>query len=118
MLPPTRTALLSHVTCANCISMRDKSYTTTCTGLPPIEENGWRFEGDAYIPVRCLAMPGPTAVTELTKCGCTTGCVGARCKCYRNKLPCTPLCKWYATSCENVINDYIREGDIEDEDDE
>ena len=91
--------------------MRDKSYIFSC----PVEENGWLVEGSVYKPVKCLEEPTPKAVTELTKCGCKSGCVG---KCYSNKLPCTPLCKCYATECANVIKDDIRAGDIEDEDDE
>ena len=33
-LPPTRATLLSHITRANYIAMRDKSYTTHCPVLP------------------------------------------------------------------------------------
>lgn len=117
-LPPTRATILPHITRANYIAMRDKSYTSSCPVLPPIEENGWLVEGTVYKPVKCLEEPAPKAVIELTKCGCKSGCVGSRCKCYSNKLPCTPLCKCYATECANVIKEDVREGDIEDEDDE
>ena len=41
ILPPTRVSLLPHVTRANFMAMRDKSYTTSCPDLPPIKENGW-----------------------------------------------------------------------------
>ena len=50
MLPPTRAALLPHIACVNYISMRDKSYTTTCPNLPPIEDNGWSLENGVYVP--------------------------------------------------------------------
>ena len=98
--------------------MRDISYTFSCPVLPPIEETGWLVKGSVYKPVKCLEEPAPKGVIELTKCDCKSGCVGSRCKCYSNKLPCTPLCKCYATKCANVIKDDIRAGDIEDEDDE
>ena len=57
MLPPTRAALLPHIPRANYIAMRDKSYTTSCLALPPIEENGWNVKEGVYVPVRCLALP-------------------------------------------------------------
>ena len=71
-----------------------------------------------FVPVRYHAPPAPKAVIELTKCGWKLGCVGSRCKCYSNKLPCTPLCKCFATECAKVIKDDVQEVDIEDEYDE
>ena len=40
-LLPKSASLLPHIMCANFMAMRDKSYTTSCPDLPPIEENGW-----------------------------------------------------------------------------
>ena len=48
MLPPTRASLLPHILCANYVTMRDKSYVTTCPELPPIEENGWSSESGGF----------------------------------------------------------------------
>ena len=73
MLPPTRASLLPHILCANYVTMRDKSYVTTCPELPPIEENGWSSESGGDVPIRCLALPAPKAVLELIKCGCKAG---------------------------------------------
>lgn len=112
MLPPTRAALLPHITRSNYISMRDKSYVISSPKLPAIEENGWLLNKGAYMPVRCLTMPAPRAVIELTKCACKTGCSG-RCSCCQNGLRCTPLCKCYAADCTNIISREVRE----DEDD-
>ena len=41
-----------------------------CPDLPPIEANGCNAEKGLYIPVRCLALPTPQAVSliELIKC--------------------------------------------------
>ena len=113
MLPPTRAALLPHITRANYIAMRDKSYTTNCPTLLPIEENGWSAkEGSRlYVPTRCLILPAPRAVIELTKCGCKAGCKGW-CSCCKNGLPCTPLCKCYGADCGNMIAKNI---DVDDE---
>ena len=115
MLPPTRAVLLPHITRANYTSMRDKSYYTRCPNLPPINKNGWSLENEDYVPVRCLTLPAPQAVLELTKCTCRSGCRG-RCSCYKNGLPCTPLCKCYGADCSNAINNDqlgVDEGDDE-----
>ena len=56
-LPPTRAAILPHVTRANYIAMRDRSYTFSCPVLPLIEETGWLVEGSVYKPVKCLEEP-------------------------------------------------------------
>ena len=116
MLPPTRAAVLPHIMRANYIAMRDKAYISNFPALPPIDENGWRVEEGVYYPVRCLALPAPRAVIELTKCGCKTGCKGSRCNCVKNKLPCTPLCKCYGTDCANMIHDNVCEEEDYDSD--
>ena len=115
MLPPTRAALLPHLMRANYMAMRDKTYPTRCPNLPPVEQNGWEVKDGMYIPVRCLNSPAPRAVIELTKCGCKSDCSGARCSCFKNALPCTPLCKCYNGVCDNQTRD---EHDIEDDDDD
>ena len=78
MLPPTRAALLPHITRANFIAMRDKSHVTRSP-----EQNSWQLGKGVYVPVQSasLALPAPRAVLELTKCGCKTGCTG-RCGCW------------------------------------
>ena len=116
MLPPTLAALLPHITRANYMAMRDKSYTRNCPTLPPIEENGWsEKEGsELYVPMRCLNMPAPRSVIELTKCGCKAGCKG-RCSCCKNGLPCTPLCKCYGMECGNVIRIDDEHAELDDD---
>ena len=115
MLPPTRTALLPHITRANYIAMRDKSYMTRSPDLPSIEQSGWRLEKGVYSPVQNLALPAPRAVIELTKCGCKKGCT-SKCSCRKNGVPCTPLCKCYGKCCTNVTKD--THDRLDDEDDE
>ena len=112
MLPPTRAALIPHITRANYIAMRDKSYNTKCPALPPVEQNGWEVKEGVYVPVRCLALPAPRAVIELTKCLCKSGCKG-RCSCFKNGLPCTPLCKCHWSDCANVIKNDIHNDDVD-----
>ena len=81
MLPPTRAALLPHIVRVNFICMRDKSYNSKFPSLPPIEENGWIVDENAYVPIGCLTDPAPKAVLELTNCGCTTGSKPLVCTC-------------------------------------
>lgn len=113
MLPPTRSSLLPHVTRANYIAMHDKSYTSNCPALPPIDQNGWIVEEGLYVPVRCLNLPAPRAVIELTKCSCKSGCTG-RCTCCKNSIPCTPLCKCSAVDCDNVVKNSVIDDDVDE----
>ena len=83
--------------------LRDKSYTSNCPVLPPIDKNRWLVPGTVYKPEECLEDPALRAVIELTKHGCKSGCVGSSCRYYSNNLPCTPLCKFHATECANMI---------------
>ena len=114
MLPPTLGSLLPHITRANFMAMRDKSYTTSCPDLPPIKKNGWSEHEGAYITVKCLSLPAPQAVIELTKCGCKSDCKG-RCSCFKNGLPCTPLFKCFGKNCANPFKSDTRV-DYEEED--
>ena len=104
-LSPKCATILPHSMRANYIALPDKPYTSNSPVLPHIVKNGWLVQGTVFKPVKCLEDPAPKAVIELTKCGCKSGCVGSRCKCYSNKLPCTPLCKCYATECANMIRE-------------
>ena len=115
-LPPTRPALLPHITRANYITMRDKSYVTRIPKLPAIEESGWRLEHGVYTPLMNLASPAPLAVIELTKCGCRTGCTSGKCSCRKNGLSCTPLCKCYGKQCTNMQKDALEIHEDEDDD--
>ena len=102
MLPPTRASLLPHILRCNYISRRDKSYTSACPVLPPIEQNGWNLEEGVYTPVMCLSLPAPKAVIELVKCGCQKGGCTGNCSCNKNHVPCTPMCKCSADICDNA----------------
>lgn len=117
MLPPTRASLLPHIIRSNYVAMRDKSYTSACPVLPPIEENGWTIQDDVYIPTKCLSLPAPKAVIELTKCSCKLACTG-NCGCYKSHLPCTPLCKCCTVGCSNEYDTGGNEDDDDAEDNE
>lgn len=114
-LPPTRAAFLQHILRVNFVCKRDKSYTEYSPQLPVITENGWTSISGTLFPVMCEELPAPKAVLELTKCGCTTGCIRRSCGCLKNTLPCTPLCK--CEDCENQTRlPSVR--DVNDDEDE
>ena len=116
-LPPTLPAFFLHILRSNFVSMRDKSYTSAHPNLPSLDVSGWEKNEEKYSPVRCLLPPAPKSVLELVKCGCdpTKGCKG-NCTCYKNQLPCTPLCKCYTAGCE-LFPHYKRDSkDVEEED--
>ena len=114
-LPPTRGALLPHIMRVNYVCARDKSYVQRNPELPPVERSGWKLEDSRYMPILCSELPAPKAVLELTKCACKTGCKKGQCNCYKNGLPCTPLCKYHLTGCENPMR-VQQLGEEEDED--
>ena len=64
----------------------------------------------------CLSLPAPQAVIELTKCGCKSDCKG-RCGCFKNVIPCTPLCKCFGKYCTNPFTDDTRVDDEEEDND-
>ena len=104
-LPPTRGTLLPHVVRANYMSMRDTSYISVMSKLPPLEQNGWEVRSDeGYLPIKCLNKPAPEAVLELVKCGCRGQCQSAKCCCLRNGLSCTALCKCTDSSNVDKLN--------------
>ena len=92
-------------------SRRDKSYTEVRPVLPSIEQNGWNLEDGVYTPVMCLNLPAP-------KCGCRKlGCIG-NCGCYKNNIPCTPMCKCSAGRCNNPSSNTYTVGNNSDEEDD
>ena len=116
MLSPMRAFLLPHITRANFMAIRGKSSTTSCPDLPPIKENGWYEHQGAYVPVMCLSLPACQAVIELTKCGCKSDCKG-RCGSFKNRIPCTLLCKCFGKNCTNPFTDDTRVDDEKEDDD-
>ena len=69
--------------------MRDKLYQISC---PVIEANGWNAENGLYIPVRCLALPAPQAVSLIELIKYSAKHV-ARANAFAPKMVClAPLC--------------------------
>ena len=65
-------------------------------------------------------LPAPFKLIELNICNCKRGCSTLRCKCFKNSLVCTDMCKCSACNNTNTFEDnsqeileYI-ESDVED----
>ena len=88
-----------------------------------MKTRGWEEadKNSAYlIPKQSILLPARKAVIEFIKCGCIKSGCATRCSCKSNGLPCTPLCKFFNSNCENPLTEISIEpdGDAEDEDDE
>ena len=51
------------------------------------------------MPILTYELPAPLAFIELSICSCKTKCATNRCKCRKNALQCTDMCK--CVDCEN-----------------
>lgn len=92
-LPPTKDSLLQHVKRGNyqaylwkqCLSSGD---------VPTPHNHGWLLgENDGLSIVWATQPPAPSALLELMHCGCKTGCINAKCRCVKSRLPCTDACQ-------------------------
>ena len=115
-LPPKAAALKYNICRCHYIALiLRKSLLTMQERLSPLIY-GWENYGDTYKAIMEDELPAPIALIELSVCTCKTKCVGVekmwkRCKCRKNKLQCTDMCK-----CINCANDDTQEQlDEEDE---
>ena len=67
--------------------------------LPSQEGFGWESTEDSLQPIMTDNLPAPVALIDLSMCGCKTDCTNNRCKCHKNGLPCTDMCK--CVKCKN-----------------
>jgi hypothetical protein len=111
-LPPTFGSLVPHIKRCNAMSRVYKSYV--CAKPSDVDlVGGWEKDDlGKNVPIKCIALPAPEAILELTKCACKGQCIMNRCSCYKDKLNCTPLCK--CNDCKN-IKDYQLDPDLEGE---
>ena len=115
-LPPKAAALKYNICRCHYIALiLRKLLLTMQERLSPLIY-GWENYGDTYKAIMEDELPAPIALIELSVCTCKTKCVGVekmwkRCKCRKNKLQCTDMCK-----CINCANDDTQEQlDEEDE---
>ena len=72
--------------------------------LPSPLSYSWECYGDTYKTTMTDELPAPIALIELSVCACKTKCVNDRCKCRKNKLQYTDMCK-----CIDCANDDMQE---------
>ena len=85
-------------------------YTTVVWKKPHIphhdlldpQDYGWKWSSSPswYETVTTQLPPAPESIIHLTMCGCNAGCKTKRCKCKKNGLKCSEMCK--CQDCENV----------------
>ena len=114
-LPPTLGALYPQVKRVNLIVTVSKGYRQAQPLIPPLLGNGCEQASDgSTVPMKCLELPAPKAVILLVKCSCQGECThNHKCSCFKNALPCTPLCK--CSNCENTTDYMVSSQDDEDE---
>jgi hypothetical protein len=61
--------------------------------LPSPQNYGWELNNTSLEPMMTDNLPAPLALIELIACGCNGDCGTQRCKCFKNNLVCTDMCK-------------------------
>lgn len=98
-LPPTMSALKYKIFRSHYICMTLRKSNVGLQNLPPAQNYGWELNGLTLDPILTDNLPAPLALIELSVCGCKGDCSTNRCKCFKNNLICTDMCK--CTSCVN-----------------
>ena len=110
-LPPTASALKYKVFRSHYICLNLKRSNVFIQNLPPAQHYGLELNGCSLDAILTDNLPPPLALIELSVCGCKSDCSTRRCKCLKNNLVCTDMCK----CLENCSNDGSNEEHIFDE---
>ena len=92
-LPPTFSALKYKIFRKHYICLMLKRSNVSMQHLPPTQNYGWELIGDSLDAMLTDNLPAPLALIELSVCGCQGDCQTRRCKCFKNELTCTDMCK-------------------------
>ena len=100
-MPPTQDALRQHI-------LRAAYQAGHCWGqaelkdpvLPSPGDWGWCLQDSTWKPLWMTIPDATESCMELQKCGCSKEHCGGKCKCVRDRKPCTALCKCQA-KCES-----------------
>ena len=98
-LPPTTAALKYKIFRCHFVVLVLRKSLLAIQALPSPLNYGWESNGDAYKVIMTDELPAPVALIELSVCSCKTNCVTNRCKCRKNNLQCTDMCK--CMDCDN-----------------
>ena len=118
-LPPTTAAFKYTVFRSHFITLVLRRSLLPLQNLPSPLNYGWDVSYKSYVPIMSDELPAPLALIEHSVCSCKTNCCSNRCKCYKNQLNCTDMCK--CIDCENDDADHSDEeiylqSDDDDED--
>ena len=115
-LPPTQDSLIQHTKRANYQTFIWRNALKAEPELPSPTGNGWHHENDTLCPTLLLNSPAPTALLELTRCGCLKGC-SKNCKCKKISLACTEACACSGDEdCLNPFTTAVSSDEDSDED--
>ena len=100
--PPTLAALKEKISRAYYIILQWNSAHINLPSLPDPNDYDWLFneKDQVFEPQIAPLPPTPEFIIHLTVCNCKTNCSTNRCKCRKNGLDCSEMCK-----CENREND-------------
>ena len=98
-LPPTAGALKMKIFRSHFVTLVLRRSCINLQQLPPFENYGWENVDGKISAIMTDDLPAPLALIELSMCGCKTSCDTNRCKCYKNSLVCTEMCKCF--DCKN-----------------
>ena len=110
-LPPTLSAFKYKVFRSHFVTLVLRRSINPLQNLPSPLNYGWEIIEDSLVPTMTDELPAPLALIELSVCGCKTMCNSNRCKCFKNNLTCTDMCK--CTNCENDDADCCDDKDDE-----
>jgi len=117
-LPPTTAALKYKIFRCHYVALVLRKSLVNIQNLPSPLSFGWEICNDTYKSIMTDELPAPSALIELSVCSCKTKCINNRCKCRKNDLQCTDMCR--CTDCDNDDTDQqFTEGNgfISDDDD-
>ena len=92
-LPPTASALKFKIFRSHFIALVLKRACLNFQQLPSFENYGWEIVNVNIMPIMTDELPAPLALVELSFCSCKTNCDSNQCKCYKNELICSDMCK-------------------------
>ena len=105
-LPPTVPALKFKIFRSHFVTLVLRRSLLPLQRLPSPLSYGWELSNsdECIIATMTDELPAPLALNELSVCGCKSKCSTNRCKCYKNHLACTDMCK--CCDCENNTEEH------------
>ena len=84
--------------------------------LPPAVDYGWELNDSPYILILTENLSAPLELIELSVCSCKSASSTKRCKCNKNGLTCSDMCKCLNCKNNKDESDIVAPQDIEHQD--